>query len=182
MRIDKNLNIVIPVDSTAGVHMFVHSTPVSADVYTTYFDTILGAANRLYAGGVGPRGAHLMLAKVAKEKGEWDTPGGVQQGLVAEIRRLTNVCAPGPGGWQMVPFDEAVKRGTLDAEDAGEVEAAATFFTLGYHAFPRGARKEMIELAMPMWGARTESLPCSEFLRSLPTLIGDGSTGAKAAA
>ena len=185
MHIDKNLHIVIPVDCGEGKKVFVHSTPVSTDTFDTFFEEISVAMARLMEGGFGPYmagNAHHMLRKVAKEKGTWETaegaPGPVQVGLVNEIHRLTNVCVPTSHGGDLYQLDDAVKRKLITEEDLRPIEGNITFFTLAWRAHPPTIRRTIAEGGILMWGARIESLSCSEFLRSLPNLTADGNSGA----
>jgi hypothetical protein len=185
VKINKQLNLVIPLERGDGAQIFVHSTPFKAEVWSLYAEVIAVTMNQLYTSGAGlfaPRIAHLKLREVAKALKKWDGPGGVEQGVVAEIHRLTNVLAPGPRGWDMVPYDEAVKSGVLDAEEADEVEGAITFFTLAWRTHAKKVRQEMTEGASVMWGAHSELLNCSEFLSSLPTLTATANTGVRAVA
>jgi hypothetical protein len=185
VRIDKALHLIIPVDRDDGAQIFVHSTPIGSDVFTTYYQVIGRVFNEIYTGGfgvlAGPRIAALLLRDVAKSTNAWEGPAGVERGLVAEIRRLTNVVAPGAHGWEMVPFEEAVNKGVLDKTEASEVEGAITFFTVA-SCMHRRADRAILEGAMKIWSARIESLTCSEFISSLPTSTGAASSGVRAVA
>jgi hypothetical protein len=184
MRIDKNLNIVIPVTRADGAQIFVHSAPISSDVFDTYFLVISKTFAAVYSEQLGPiagpRVAHKLLKKVAMEMKVWEGAGGVAKGLVAEMHRLTNVVAPAARGWETIPFDEACARDVLDPTDASEIEGTLTFFTVGSCMYRRAELRENMAVAMEIWGARIESLDCTEFINSLPTSIGGGNTGVRA--
>jgi hypothetical protein len=186
MRIEKNLCLVIPITRADGAEIFVHSTPISTDIFETYFEPISVAFSRLYSRGLGIVGgariAHMMLKKVAQELGVWDGPGGVERGLVAEIHRLTNVLASGARGWEMIPFDEAIRTGVLESVDASTVDGLITFFTLAFSMHPKAMQRTMIEPPMQLCGARIESSSCTEFINSLPISTAAGNTGVKAVA
>jgi hypothetical protein len=181
VKIDRKLYLVIPVTLTDGTEVFVHSAPVSADVFDTYFLPIAKTFSSIYNSGLGvlagPRVADKMLKKVARELGEWDGPGGVANGLIAEIHRLTLVLMPTPNGWQMVPYDEAVKN-TLAPEDVAEIEAALTFFMLASTMHRHSEQKEILAGAAMLWGARLESSNATELLNSLRTSNAPENTGA----
>lgn len=188
MKIDKKLNLVIPVygEDEKTPRVYVHSTPVDTDIWEKYWEPVSLAFTRIMEGGHGriggPRIADKMLRKVSMELGVWDTPEGVERGLVAEIHRRTLVLAPGNKGWETVPFEEARKRGILDPQDAAEIEGALCFFCLVSLMHRRTIRREMLDIAMQLWGAQIESLGSTEFTNSLPTSIAGASTGVTAAA
>src|SRR5271154_5947554 len=111
MRLDRKLNLIIPIVRDDKSNIFVHSTPLSSEVFDTYFLVIAKTFSAIYAEGLGiiagPRVADKMLRKVAKDMGVWDTKGGVQDGLIAEMHRLTNVVCAGKRGWEALPFADA---------------------------------------------------------------------------
>ncbi|HEY6927217.1 MAG TPA: hypothetical protein VI653_27320 [Steroidobacteraceae bacterium] len=181
MRIDKRLNLVIPVYRDDGSRLFVHSTPVSSDLFDTYWEPVGKAFSSIYSGGFGiiggPRIAAKMLQKVATEMGRWDGPKGVRMGLVAEAHRLTNVLVPREkGGWETVPFDDARKT-MLDKEDVSEIEGAIAFFTVVSLIHRRTEQAEVLAGAGGLWGAQTTSLDCTAFTNSLTTSTETESSG-----
>ena len=187
MRIDKRLNLVVPVFREDGSRMFVHSAPISSEVFENYFEIIGQVFTIIYTGGFnvfsGPRIAAMMLKKVAKERGIWEGPEGVKLGLVAEINRLTNVMAIGKnGGWEMIPFEDAKNKGMLEPFEISEVEGAVTFFILVSCMHKRVSQAEILAGATKLWDARTESLNCTDYMSSLQTLTAVENSGAKAAA
>ena len=102
--------------------------------------------------------------------------------LVEEIRRLTLVVVPAErkGGWQTIPLGVAVERGFLTADDRAEVENAIVFFIVNSAVLPRAQRREMLEEASNLWGARISSSTPSEFAASLPKSTATARSGAKA--
>jgi hypothetical protein len=185
MRIDRKLNLVIPIVRSDGVEIYTHSTPIGADIFDKYFLVIAKTFTAIYTEGLGaiggPRIADKMLKRVAEQLGVWDTPDGVERGLVNEMRRLTNVVFPGNRGWDSLMFDDAVKNGAMDEADAVEVLASLTFFTVASCMHKRGDLQAVLSGGMSIWGARIESSSCTEFMRSLPTSIVAASSGGKAA-
>jgi hypothetical protein len=180
VRIDKRLNLVIPVERADGFKVFVHATPVSSDLFEVYWEPVSKAFANIYSGGysvvAGPRIAAKMLRKVSTEMGVWEGQNGVQQGLVAEIHRLTNVFAPGKRGWEMVPFDEA-KKTHLDSDEASEIEGALCFFTVASLTHRKADLPAVLAGAADLWGAQTTLLGCTEFMNSLPTSIETENSG-----
>jgi hypothetical protein len=126
-----------------------------------------------------------MLQHIAKQDGVWDGEGGVQHGLLSEIRRLSNVVLPSEGRWQTMPYDEAARRKLIDEDDAIDMENALVFF-ICVSAYLRGKRnKEKLDIIFSMmasrWNSPTTSLDCMAFAASLPTLTPVVNIGAMAA-
>lgn len=202
-KIDRNLNLVIPIlgdpitvkDSQSGedvirenIVAWVHSTPVSSQIWDTYFLDISGAFVELYKRNLnwalGPRVAMKMLEKVAKEAGTWDDAegrAGVNSGLVGEIKRSTHVAAPGPQGWEVLPYYQAVERNIISADDAREVENQIAFFTLAWWVHTKNEREAVIREAARFSGSQVTSLNITEFVASLKTSTPVASTGEKEA-
>lgn len=185
MKIDRKLNLVVPLVRDAdGADVFVHSTPVSADVFDKHYLVIGKAFAELYSSGLGPiagpRIADKMLKKIAQTLGVWDTPDGVERTFVNEMRRLTMVVYPGERGWDSMLFDDACKAKIIEPTDEAEVMACLTFFTVS-SLMHRRRDTALMEFGLSLWGARTESSSCTDFMRSLPTWIAAASSGGKAA-
>ena len=182
MQIDKKLNIVIPVERNDGTTIYVHTTPLDYEVFEQYFIVLGKAFSSIFAEGLsvigGPRVAALMLKKVAIDMGVWDGDGGVQQGLMAEIQRLSNVVAPGPGGWQTLPLYNAQKEGLLTAEEMREVEGQAVFFILTSALNKPKQIPVIMQGVSRLWGAQTTLSNSTEFAASLKTSTEAANTGA----
>jgi len=176
------MNLVVPVGTATRGTVYVHSTPVSREVYERYFLTIAKTFSGLFQHGLGtttgPRVSMLLLRRVAEADGNWEGPDGVQQGLVAEMRRLTNVVVSSPQGWQTIPLDAAVQDNVIDREDAAEVENAVAFFTIICHIADESNLGEFHRGMNSLWGARAEPLDCTAFRSGLPTSTETGSSGA----
>jgi len=182
MKINRKLNLVMPVDRDDGSTIWVHSTPISREVFNTYFLVVSKAFSAMYAEGLshiaGPRVAGHLLKKVAVSMGVWDGPGGVQNGLVAEIRRLTNVLVPSERGWQSMPFQDVFDKKLIDEDDLEEVDNALAFFMVVSLVHKRRDLPTVLE-ALTLWGAQTSSLGCMEYMGSLPTSTPEDNTGGK---
>lgn len=185
MKIDRALNLMIPGTRADGTPYYVHSTPISAEIFDRYWEPLVAAWGRIYTGGFGilggPRIAHKMLRKVATEQGCWEGPGGVQQGLIVEIHRLTNMLLSTERGWEMVPFEEASKKSLIDAADVDIIEGAITFFSLASVSHRSEDLPTVLSGAARLWGAQTISLSCTDYLHSLPTSTRAAPSGVKAA-
>ena len=186
MELNRKLNLVIPVETQPGVTVYVHSTPLSREVFETYYRVIAKAFTDMYAGGFnyvsGPRIAKMLLKQAAEEFNQWNGPKGVNAGLIGEIHRITNVLTPGPKGWAMLPFEDALNKGLFDEDDVSEVENAICFFILVSAMHKKKDLKPILETPISIWGAQLEYLSCTEFSASLPTSTSAVNTGEKAIA
>ncbi len=182
MQLDRKLNLIIPV-TRDGVKSFVHSTPISRAVFETYFMEISKTFARIYKEGLdvvaGPRIAYLLLKRVSTEMGTWDTPGGVKDGLVQEIIRLSNVLAPGASGWTMTPLHDGIQAFT--EEERATIENLLVFFTVVSLLHTPGQVRDTLGGLLVLWDAQTTSSSCSEYINFLATLTKDESGGEKAA-
>jgi hypothetical protein len=188
MKISRALNLVIPIYDDAGeqITAYVHSTPISADIFDNYYKPIARAFNQIYSGGygigAGPRIAQKLLRDAAKEMGIWEGPAGVENGLIGEIHRLTNVLVAGEKGWEMLTFHDAKKRDAIDRDDISVVEGALVFFTLESAMRQKSLLKGILEAAVALWSAQITSFSCTDFRNSLSTSTETANTGATAGA
>lgn len=183
MKIDKRLNLVIPIldDEGERIRAYVHSTPIKSSTFDAYYMTIAKSFSRIHGSGLGviagPRVADKILRDVAKEDGVWDTPDGVRSGLVNEIQRLTNVLRVGDKGWESLPYEQAKKQEVISAEDASEVDAAIAFFTLASAMHRKQDLPALLGGAASLWGAQITSFNSSEFMSSLKASTAPENTG-----
>ena len=177
MSINKQLNLVLPVEINS-VDCWVHCTPISVEVFEKYFEPMSVALSTMYAQGnhiSAPKIAAMMLKKTAKRLGEWDGVDGVQNGLMHEIKRLTNLVMPSEKGWETIPYYVAITQNKLTPEDIAEIDSVTVFFILAYAVHG----KKGMPLVMPMlerWGAQDTSLNSTEYAGSLPMLTEDDSS------
>ncbi len=173
MRINRKLNVVFTVEGGER-DILVHAAPIAYEVFKRYFFTITKTYAAIMENGpdytvrMGPRVARMMLERIAKADGAWDGVDGVENGLVTEIRRLTNVLLPMDNGWDLIPYHDAVEKTIISEEDADELENAIVFFTV-VSAAPRPKdAQEMVEMAFGIWGAETTYSNATDYLNSLP--------------
>jgi hypothetical protein len=176
MRIEKALNLTQEFETDKGT-VYLHSMPISKEMWRLFFLVLSKTYTQLFAQGLvngsAPPPARLMLQHIATQDGVWDGENGVEQVLLAEIRRLSNVVMQADGRWQAVPYDVAVRQKLLDEDDTDDMENALIFF-ICVSAFLRGRRnKEKLDILLALmtsrWNAPTTSLGCMEFAASLPT-------------
>lgn len=188
MFINKQLNLVIPLDRPDGTKVYVHSTPIMQETFEAYhlilaktFASFEG--NRL--GAVAAPGiAALLMKEIAKNTSRsagvswWEGVDGVENGLFKEIRRLSNVITPTDDGWTTVPLDIALDQQLIDDEERGEVMNQVAFFiVVSTPVVPRGDRKTLVMGGATIFDALTTSLNCTEYANFLRTQRAPGSTG-----
>lgn len=172
MKIDRRLNLVLPVETDSGT-IWVHSTPISRETFERYYRVITRTVADIaddHIANLGPIVGFLAMRDAARALDDWDGPDGVEQGLLPEIRRLTNVIAPSAenGTWQPLPFDVAVQRGVLDDNDQRDVLGAVVFFIcVSATAPPRGAAP-ILNGMFGRWGGQITSQHSTGFANSLP--------------
>lgn len=173
-EINRRLNIVDEV-TTGDITVYVHSTPIRREIFDQHYLLLTKTINRMYEESITPvmgaRIAYRLMRDVAKEMGDIAVTK-VDTLLFPEIWRLTNVLAPNPerGGWEMLPFEKAVKDGLIDEDDADVIRNHLAFFTAASWVH---TRKELKTMIYPMMtaalGSQIVSSTCTEFRDSLPT-------------
>ncbi|ELJ9990386.1 hypothetical protein VBR58_000782 [Citrobacter freundii] len=178
MKIARNMNFVLPVDTDMGSG-YVHATPLSKEVYRQHFYILSKTFSAIFSEGLGvvagPRVAYLMLEKICQDQGIWDGASGVKNTLVNEIIRLSNLVYPVEGkGWDTVPLEVAIEREVIDPDEAlGEL----VFFTCVSSINKPHQAKEVMEQVAGMWGSAISSLTLTEWIASLPTSKQPENTG-----
>jgi len=186
MKINRKLNIVLPVDIGEGEKIFVHSTPISRDVFENYYSQLgavftkcFDAINQAHLALTAPQLAYPALKKISLDSGTWDS---VQKGLINEIIRLSNVIMATEKGWESVPLDLVIKREMLDEDTVAEVLSSLVFFTSIWRTAPKELRISFLEMAGSLRNWEFISLDSSEYLNGLPTLTIKENIGKKAKA
>ncbi len=177
VKLNRKLNLVMDIETGDGV-VHIHSVPISREIFEDNFLVISRAFTAVYTNNLGPvtgpRVAALLLKQEAETLGVWPR---TQQSLMAEIYRLTNVVAPGPTGWETMPFDVAKKRGILDDDEAAEVENCIVYFICASSVHLKAEMAVAMEGLSTLWGAQTSLLNVTEYTRSLPTSTPEETTG-----
>jgi hypothetical protein len=185
LAVDRNLNLVLPIyDDKDQIVAWVHSAPIGREVFETYF-RVLGRTFSAIHGDdadslgatAGPRMAALLLRDEARKMGQWEGDGGVERGLMNEIKRLTNVVLPGVKGWETLPYDDATRTAKINADDAAEVDNALVFFTVGWWVYPKSRRAPALNGASKMWGGHCTSSSVTAFAAGLQTSTEEKNTG-----
>ncbi len=169
MQIDKRLNLVCPIERETGT-IYVHSQPIGREVFKRHFLVIARTFASIYGNGLnvmaGPQVAALMLEKVAADMGQSED---VENGLMAEIRRLSNVVMAGPNGWETLPYQDAIKRGLFSSDEIEETEGTIVFFIVASCMHKKSELPAILVTMTEWWGLQTSLLDCTGFAKSLTT-------------
>lgn len=192
MLIDKKLNLVVSIDRGEGeAPLSVHSAPILLETYKTYYlvlaKTFSTLMNERLTNVSGPSVCSLLLEQISRSTMRvpgvswWEGTDGVENGLMAEIRRLSSVIAPQPdgAGWAATPLQIALDTGIIDAEEAMEVMNQLCFFTVVSWVPERRDRPSLIDGAAYLFGGSTTSLNSTEYAASLKISTGDETIGAR---
>ena len=191
IKISEKLNLVIPLYHGNQVYSYVYSTPISREIFELNHLLIAKTFTKIMAEGLGtisgPRVAAMLMRDVAKQMDAQQQLAGVDRddyvpagtALANEIKRLTNVLVPTDKTYEILPFEEALKKKLLDADDLSSVENALAFFTVSWAMLPRQTFESMIPGAIRLWGAELSSLSVMAYIDSLQTLTETDNSGEK---
>lgn len=183
MKLTKDLRLAFDVETEKHGLVIVHSLPIRRETLEIYFAELGAVFNACYAEDddgrhlalVGPRIAFMALKAAAKAAGTWDTPSGVENGLVNEWVRLTNIAhADANGaGWVQLPLHTAAKRGIVDEESYDTILSTLAFFTAASRVGPKKLVEAMLPVIGQSLGWETGSWSFTEFIASLQTSTPD---------
>jgi len=187
MKIDRNLNLVMQVQTANNGLVYIHSASIGRSVFEQFylelgkvFSQCFDNVNQAHLALSAPQLAYPALKSIAQKAGNWDGAGGVKFGLVNEIVRLTNVLVATENGWETLPFDVAVKREILDEDEEAETLSSLVFFTAISKVAPKDLKNSFLEMAGSLRNWELISSDVTEYLAGLPTLTKKGNTGKKA--
>jgi hypothetical protein len=179
VQIDRKMNLVIPVFS-GGRTFYVHSVPISREVFEQNFVLLSRTLTTLYAGGATPMNARLAMLYLRKTASEMIGPGESPDPLVTpithEMNRLSSVLVPSAAGYEVLPWQQAIDRKTFDDEDAREVESILCFFTLAWHMHKKAELGGLVELLVGLGAQEVTSLTPTAFAASLTTSTEDATS------
>ena len=186
IRVDEQLNLVLPVKRPDGKTYHIHSTPISAQIFADHYEPIARVFNKLYAGGIGmlagPRVSFHILRDLCTKNETWDGPNGVENTLCSEIWRLTNVLIPGTNGWDLIPFQDVMRKNIFTPRELDEVQNILIFFTVNFSMHKAEVMRFVMQTSQGTWDARVTPLNFMGFKNSLVTPIEEGNTGETAKA
>jgi len=172
MKINKALNLVVPVETEEG-EIFFHSTPLFFETFKKYHFVICATFTKLLTAEMhltGAKIAAMTLEEVARDMGKWEGKEGVENGLMNEISRLTNVLILGDNGWESLPVDTAIQREFIEPEYWEEAKQRIVFFMLVCAMTKRDVRDDLLTIMNGSWQTQTTSLTSTEYADSLPIL------------
>lgn len=178
MKINKNLHFVVPAESDEE-NVFFHSSPILLETFKRYHFVMAATFNRILAGGlelVGPKIAAMTLEEIARETGRWEGKEGVENGLMEEITRLTNVLCLTEKGWEALPVKIAIEREFVDEMDWQEAKQRIVFFMLVCAMTRAAVMRDLLNMTNDSWQTQTVSQTCTEFAASLPILTPEGTS------
>lgn len=209
MRIDRRLNLVVPIYGEevpklgddnlpvmqdgepvmeAPVVAYVHSTPLPAEVVDQYFMILGQTFSKIFSGGLGlasgPANAMRVMRSLAMEQKAWADDSasgtiGVKRGVVDQIERLTTVAVPADNGG----WQSVPLAVAVDRKFISAEDKAevenAIVFFICASELPRAQRKQIVSAGAALWGARTSPSNSTEFIASLKTSTATGSSGEK---
>lgn len=198
MRLDKRLNLIIPIDRDDGTRVHIYHTPISREIYSQYFRILNMTGTQIYADDLsffgGPESAYLMLKEIAENTARpngggnwWEGETGIEKGLIEELWRKTQVLVLGASGWELLPYDMCIARDAkggwqseiLSEDEAAEVSGSVVFFT--FSTFMRNnpvvSRGLIAAAALLEW--QLSSLGLTEYRTSLQTLTKEETTEPK---
>jgi hypothetical protein len=192
VTINRQLNLVVPINRADQTKFYIHSSPIRPETFDFYHLVLAKTFSAFAHNGLdpmsGPSVAAMMLRSVAKSTSRgpgvnwWDGPDGVggERGLMAEIRRLSNVILPDDkNGWTNIPLQQALDKGMIDEEERSEVVNLLTFFTVVSLVAPRVDRPRLVNGMAAVYELRTSYLSVMEFANSLKTSTTEENTGEK---
>jgi hypothetical protein len=171
VSIDRKLSLVVPIDDARGVEYRLYIAPLPLIVFQQHFRLFARVFDQLFAQGMGVAGtrvAWLLLRDNATQAGNWDELQGT---LIAEMHRAALLLAPRAdgGGYEQIPWDEAIARKMFSEEDVAEAENVIVFFTVSSAMTKQKQLKMLMDWTGGQWSAELTSLMPMEFAASLRT-------------
>lgn len=172
------------------VKLWAYHTPISKEVFDSHFRVLAATKSALsdkgahYLRMTAPRVAFLALKDEGKKdayaRGLIDTQGQARDedtpALIAELKRLTMILAPGQNGWETLPVEAALSARKIDAEDWEEVASSIVFFSCHYAMSRKADRETTARVYAFLIDASITSLTPTEFVASLPSSTPQQST------
>jgi hypothetical protein len=174
LTITPALHIGFPIryDDQGEPLIYAYHISISPEVLTANY-TILVAANAKtwQRGGdfaaASATTANIALLDAAKAEAELRGTESLGPAFLAELKRLTYILSPGDNGYEQLPVDIALGKNVISKDDWSEAEAFLCFFTLGFFALPRAARRDRCTRIASALNGSITSLPPLEWLASL---------------
>jgi hypothetical protein len=184
MAIDKRLNLVLEVERDDKTVCYVHSIPISRNLWKTHYTFLSMALNSLYADGFPPstcaRIVYQRMQEIAEK--EKDRFGDGPKALFAEIWRNTTVRVPTDQGYEHILFYDIMRNDKIfDADNVDEVQNFICFFTAGswVHGLSKKEREAFQNLLTKGFGVQITALSATEYMNSVQTSKPEENIGEK---
>jgi len=192
LEIDKSLNLVIPITRNDETKIYIHATPIRYEFFEKYWK-VLGKTyaeftHHGFDSLTGPSLAAICLKDVAENTARtqstnwWQGDDGVggKTGLMAEIRRLSNVLTlSGVGEWATTPLQVAFDQNHITEKERRKAENLLVFFTVVSLVAPEADGPKLVKGMAYVYELQTTLLNSTEFANSLKTSTTGGSSGKK---
>lgn len=181
ITINKKLNLVLPVETESGT-VWIHSIPLSREVFETNWALLTRTLSNLYGNGIGPAMAPRVAALCLRETArEMDETKDVSVPIMNEIYRLTNVLMPSSNGAGYEPqlLYIVKQKKLLDEDILAEVENALVYFTVASAVHLRSELPAAYQGLKQIWKAETIPLGITEYGNSLKIPIEPENIGEK---
>jgi hypothetical protein len=192
MRIDRKLNLVIPIDRGDESKLWVHVTPIRKEIFEAYHLVLAKTFSAFAQNGLDPRSAPSVGALILKSIAQgtqrdndagnwWDGDDGVggRAGLLAEIVRMSNCLVGTDKGLQMTPLQEALDKSMVTDEEKAEVMNLLVFFTAASLIAPRNDRPILVRGMAAVYNLESTYSNFTEWSTSLRTQMQKENTGEK---
>jgi hypothetical protein len=170
MKINPDMNFVVPLYHGDDIYAYVHARPISAAAFEMNYRLLIRTYNTMLGEGpVAARMGHLFLKDAAAALAPDGDGSAISALLLNEIGRMSSVILATKTGWQTIPLQQALDSKLLDPEDAVEAANASLFFIVVWHVSPKQMRDGLLKTAIELWGAVRSPLQPTEWIVSLPT-------------
>lgn len=195
IEIDKSLNLVIPIKRADDTKIYIHSTPIRYEMFEKFWKVLGKTYAEFTHNGfdsmTGPSLAAICLREVAENTARtpntnwWDGDDGVggKMGLMAEIRRLSNVLAmSSTNDCAVTPLQVAIDQNHITEKERRKAENLLVFFTVVSLVAPENDGPKLVRGMAYVYELQTTSLNCTEYANSLKTSIIADNSGKSAPA
>lgn len=192
MKIDRKLNLVIPIVRGDNTTLWVHATPLRKELFEQYYLVLAKTFSMLSRNGLDPRSGPSVAALVLRDTATstprnmdanwWEGDDGVggKTGLLAEVVRLCNCLVGNDDGWKTTPLQDALDKGMISGDEKSEVMNLLAFFTVSSLVAPKQDREILINGMAAIYRLESTFLAFTEWTNFCKTRTRDENTGEKA--
>ncbi|HGJ5860622.1 MAG TPA: hypothetical protein ACHBX6_13225 [Arsenophonus nasoniae] len=179
MKINRKLNLVVPVDLNDETSGFIHSTSISKEIFQKHVLILAKTYSFIFSENLnaisGPRVAYFLLKQIAESQGEWEGKDGVENTLINEIIRLSNLVYPKEKkGYDTMPLEVAIEKELIDIDEAINELVFFTCFSVINKPAQLAIWMERLNL---LWNCASTPLNVMEWITSIKTSNVTANTG-----